>query len=294
MKKYLLAALPLLVGALATVAALAAGEARSIVSTTAVAWLWFIAGAAGSGILALVFIGRARRRFAENEGMRRGAAAQLDNQARLLSRLDHELKNPITAILAGVSNLDPEQPSVASIQAQAERLSRLLTDLRKLGELRTVALEREPVSLEAVAGEVVAAMAELPETAERSITLSFPRAPRPLPSVLGDADLLFLALYNLVSNAAKYSAPGDTIEVRGSEGDGMATIEVADTGRGIADAEQESVWEELSRGRDALDVPGSGLGLPFVRTIVERHGGSVQLRSRAGEGTLVRLSVPLA
>ena len=294
MKRYLLAALPLLVGALATVAALAAGEARSIESTTAVAWLWFIAGAAASIILALVFIGRARRRSAENDGMRRGAAAQLENQARLLSRLDHELKNPITAILAGVSNLDSDQPSVASIQAQAERLSRLLTDLRKLGELRTAALEREPVSLEGVAGEVVAAMAELPETAERAITLSFPRAPRPLPSVLGDADLLFLALYNLVSNAAKYSAPGDTIEVRGSEGDGMATIEVADTGRGIPDAEHESVWEELSRGRSALDVPGSGLGLPFVRTIVERHGGSVQLRSRAGEGTLIRLSVPLA
>jgi two-component system OmpR family sensor kinase len=111
--------------------------------------------------------------------------------------------------------------------------------------------------------------------------------------VRGDRDLLFLALYNLVSNALKYSSAGDTIEVRGSEREGGVMIEVADTGRGIPDHEHTQVWEELARGRTTLDVPGSGLGLPFVRAIVERHSGQVQLSSRPGEGTAVRVALPL-
>jgi two-component system OmpR family sensor kinase len=139
---------------------------------------------------------------------------------------------------------------------------------------------------------VVDALADLPEAAERTVTLGFPRAPRRLPPVFADADLLFLALYNLLANAVKYSSAGDTIEVRGAEDDGIVTIEIADTGMGIPEDEQSVVWEELTRGSEARVVPGSGLGLPFVRAIVQRHGGSVELRSRPQEGTLVRVSLP--
>jgi two-component system OmpR family sensor kinase len=290
---WVLAAIPVVAGIVATAISLAAGDTRVVESQTALAWVWVVVGAAAS--IALLGVLLVRRRIArEHErGRVAGVTAQLDDQARLLARLDHELKNPITAILAGVSNLDATEPAVTTIQAQASRLARLLTDLRKLAELRTVELELTPIDLESLAAEVVDALAELPEAADRTISLSFPRAPRPLPAVLGDPDLLFLALYNLLANAVKYSSPGDTIEVRGAEGDGVATIEIADTGMGIPEEEQAVVWEELSRGREARGVPGSGLGLPFVRAIVQRHGGSVELRSRAREGTLVRVSLPL-
>lgn len=286
-------ALPLAVGIAATVVALAVGDRRIVTSETSIAWLWLALGVAVTTALLVIELVRWRLRVAAGSGRRRGLAEGVENQSRLLARLDHELKNPITAILAGVTNLEPSQPAVASIRSQAERLSRLLADLRRLGEVRSARLEATSIDLETLIDEVIEAVLELPEAAERSVAVAFPRAPRPLPPVTGDADLLFLALYNLVANAVKYSAAGDAIDVRGIEEEGRAVIEVADTGRGIPEADQERVWEELARGSEAADVPGSGLGLPFVRAIVERHGGTVHLRSRAREGTLVRVSLPL-
>lgn len=287
--RWVLAALPVVFGAALTAYAVLTGDRRELVVVHSVAWLWFGVGFLVSAVIMLVLWSRRSQRRVAEAAYRAGADAQRENQARFLSRLDHELKNPLTAIRAGMSNLDAQSPVVASIDSQVMRLSRLITDLRKLAELRAVELEFAPVDLAALAGEVRDALAD----ESREISLGFPRAPRPLPSVRGDYDLLFLALYNLVANATKYSTPGDTIEVRGSESDGWVTVEVADTGRGIPSDEIDRVWEELSRGREALDVPGSGLGLPFVKAIIERHGGSVQMESRAREGTLVRVRLPL-
>ena len=287
--RLLLALIPLAVGLVLTVVALANGEARELVVSYSVAWGWLGLGLVATIVWLGATLSRGSRRRAVAAAKAAGEAEQRENQARFLSRLDHELKNPLTAIRAGLSNLDATTPAVASIDGQVMRLSRLITDLRKLAELRAVTLETAPVDLAELAREVVDAV----DADSRTVTLGFPRAPRPLPAVRGDYDLLFLALYNLVSNAVKYSAPGDTIEVRGSEADASVSIEIADTGRGIPNDEQSRVWEELSRGRGALDVPGSGLGLPFVKAIVERHGGSVHLQSREREGTLVRVTLPL-
>ena len=293
MRRYLLAVVPLMMGAVATAIALAMGDSRTLVSETSIAWLWLGLGIAVTAVWLAIMLPGSLRRRAVDAAVRAAVASERDNQARFLARLDHELKNPVTAILAGLSNLDSAQPAVASIQGQAERLSRLTGDLRKLAEVRSVTLELEPVDLVELCEEVQETVAELPQASDRTLSLVFPRAPRPLPAVRGDRDLLFLALYNLVSNALKYSSAGDTIEVRGSEREGGVMIEVADTGRGIPDHEHTQVWEELARGRTTLDVPGSGLGLPFVRAIVERHSGQVQLSSRPGEGTAVRVALPL-
>lgn len=292
MRRVLPALVPLAVGAAVTAVALAIGDSRTLVSETSIAWLWCAVGVVATLVWLSVLATRALRARAVDAAVRAAVTGERDNQARFLARLDHELKNPVTAMLAGLSNLDAANPAVASIQGQAERLSRLTGDLRKLAEVRSVALELEPVDLAELCSEVQDAVAELPQASDRTIALVFPRAPRPLPTVRGDRDLLFLAIYNLVSNALKYSSAGDTIEVRGLEREGGVTIEVADTGRGIPEAEQTHVWEELARGRTTLDVAGSGLGLPFVRAIVERHAGSVELSSRPGEGTAVRIALP--
>jgi two-component system OmpR family sensor kinase len=70
-------------------------------------------------------------------------------------------------------------------------------------------------------------------------------------------------------------------------------VEVADTGPGIPEPEIAHIWDELYRGEGARGIPGSGLGLALVRAIVERHGGQVSLRSRAGQGTVFSLRLPL-
>jgi two-component system OmpR family sensor kinase len=222
-------------------------------------------------------------------------ATAAEERRQFLRRLDHELKNPLTAIQAGLVNLedDRNEAAIQSIKTQTQRLSRLVADLRKLAELETRPIERAPVDLTAVLEETVAIVQEDPGANQRSISLSLPQAPWPLPEVQGDEDLLLLALINLLSNAVKFSGPGSRIEVRAFEDAEMVIIEVADTGPGIPEAEVPFVWQELYRGRSARGVPGSGLGLALVRAITERHGGQVSIRSRIQQGTVVTMKLPI-
>jgi two-component system OmpR family sensor kinase len=222
-----------------------------------------------------------------------------EERRRFLQRLNHELKNPLTAIRAGLVNvangltMATHQHALASVEAQVLRISRLASDLRKLAELEARPLERVPVGVAGLLQEAVALAREQPEARRRRLTLVLPQAPWPVPDVLGDWDLLFLAAYNLLDNALKFTRPGDTVEVRASEDGAFVVIEVADTGPGISEEEVPRVWEELYRGQGARGVPGSGLGLALVRAIVERHGGRVALRSRVGQGTVVTLRLPV-
>lgn len=221
-------------------------------------------------------------------------ATTAEDRRQFLQRLDHELKNPLTAIQAGLANLvgGSNEQAIESIKAQTQRLSRLVADLRKLAELETRPIERSPVNLSEILQESVAIVQEEPEAAERSLNLSLPQAPWPLPEVLGDEDLLHLALLNLLGNAVKFSQPGATVEVRAFEDADMVIIEVADTGPGIPESEVPFVWQELYRGQGARGVPGSGLGLALVRAITERHGGQVTIRSRVQQGTVVTMKLP--
>jgi two-component system OmpR family sensor kinase len=279
----------------------------------------------GLALSVLVTVGLVLWEWAGRRGEQRatGVRAQVaEERRRFLQRLDHELKNPLTAIRAGLANLanglatttlrqplDPstgsfdfaqdktqdtaQQETLASIEAQVLRLSRLTSDLRKLAELEGRPLERVPVDIAELLQEAVTLAQEQPEAEARRLTLTLPQAPWPVPDVLGDWDLLFLAIYNLLDNALKFTRPGDTVEVRASEGGTFVIIEVADTGPGIPQEELPRVWEELYRGQGARGIPGSGLGLALVRAIVERHGGRVTLRSREGQGTVVTMRLPV-
>jgi len=221
-----------------------------------------------------------------------------DERRRFLRRLDHELKNPLTAIRAGLANLawvsskEAQGEALSSVEAQALRLSRLAADLRKLAELEIRPLERTSVNMADLLQEVLEIAQERPEGAERRLRLTVPQAPWPLPDINGDQDLLFLAVHNLVDNALKFTAPGDTVEIRAFEDGATVVIEVADTGPGIPEEEVPHVWEELYRGQGARGVQGSGLGLALVQAIAERHGGQTGLRSRAGQGTMFTLRLP--
>ena len=247
-----------------------------------------------------VTVGR-RRRDAELRRLR----LQVQEEARMqhrqfLRRLDHELKNPLTAVRAAVADASQgASPAIAVnlevVDAQSRRMSRLLTDLRKLAELEAAPLDLEDVDLAETVQDAVTAVIE--EAAGRGaavrIRLDLPSVPWPLPHVRGDGDLLYSAVYNIVSNAAKYTPAGGAVEVRGREEGGTVTIEVADTGIGVPEREMGLVFRELGRAGNARALPGSGLGLPLVRTIAQRHGGTVGMTSREGVGTRVWLVLPV-
>ncbi|MEJ2759763.1 MAG: histidine kinase dimerization/phospho-acceptor domain-containing protein, partial [Anaerolineales bacterium] len=143
-----------------------------------------------------------------------------EDHRRFVRRLDHELKNPLTAIRAGLTNLSSEPlggyltSELNAVHAQVLRISRLVTDLRKLAVLETRLPEKADVDLAELLGYVVNDFNRQDMLENRQLTLILPNAPWPLPDIEGDADLLLLAVNNLVENAVKYTSPGDTIEVR--------------------------------------------------------------------------------
>ena len=253
-------------------------------------------------LIALIMIVGRYRRNADRRRLRR----QIQEEARMqhrhfLRRLDHELKNPLTAVRAAVADASQSaSPAIAVnlevVDAQSRRMSRLLTDLRKLSELEAAPLDLEDVDLAETVQDAVTAVIE--EAAGRGVAvrirLDLPSIPWPLPHVRGDGDLLYSAVYNVVSTAAKYTPAGGAIEVRGREESGMVTIEVADTGIGVPEREMGLVFRELGRADNARALPGSGLGLPLVLTIARRHGGNAGMTSREGVGTRVWLALPVA
>lgn len=292
----LLALSPLLLALLAAGALLLAFPDVVVRFTVAPAVLAGLVGVAISALLlGAVMINRltAKRR---QDALEAGAAHAKAEHLAFLSRLDHEMKNPLTAIRAALAAHGIEGSSHLQVaDAQAARLGSLVGDLRKLSELQSRPLEVEPVDLGQIVGDSVQAVtAYLQQVGSaRTFGVHFPTVPWRIPPVQGDPDLLYLAVFNLLANAAKFTSDGDTVEVRAGEADGRVWLEVADTGLGIPAADLAQVWDELARAANARGIAGSGLGLPLVRIVVERHGGRVSLRSREGEGTAVRMELPI-
>lgn len=248
-----------------------------------------------------------RLRAKRNQQLEAAREQERDHAAgarrRFLRRLDHELKNPVTALralaaegAAGAALGMDTRNEWASASTQALRMSRLVGELRGLAELEVSELDVERVRVDELIREALADLAEgesAGDLARRQVRVHLPEAPWPLPEVTGDPDLLRVVFHNVIGNAVKYSAAQDRIEITGREGEGTVLLEVADTGRGIPESELDLVFEELARGSNAADRHGSGVGLSLVRIIVERHGGSVTLLSREGEGSSVRIQLPL-
>lgn len=233
---------------------------------------------------------------------RRHIAALLqasEERRHFLRRLDHELKNPITAILAGLANLgssetdEQRNTAMRSVEAQMSRLRNLVSDLRKLADLERRSIEFNPIEMSPILLEAFEYVRDQELARSRNLSISIPQAPWPLPYVSGDRDLLFLVVHNLLDNALKFTNEGDTIELRAYEDGSKLVVEVADTGLGIREDERAHIWDELYRGEDARGIPGSGLGLALVKSIVQRHNGSVDLRSRSGQGTVFAFSLPI-
>ncbi|MCZ7544938.1 MAG: HAMP domain-containing histidine kinase [Anaerolineae bacterium] len=231
------------------------------------------------------------------EQVRQGASAE---HRRFVQRLDHELKNPLTALRAGLGTLaltladENQRQLVQTMEAEARRLSRLVADLRKLAELESAPLDAHLIDLQSFFAEVADLERERIDRDGPHFTLDLAPELGSAPRLIGDQDLLLLAIHNLLDNAFKYTPPEGHVRLRVWIDDEDLVIQVSDTGIGIAEKEIHLVWEELYRGENAKDIPGNGIGLALVKAIVERHYGVTALRSQPGEGTTVTLWLPLA
>jgi two-component system OmpR family sensor kinase len=263
--------------------------------------LWLVAGLGVSVVMAGAWAGQRWMKRRVSDALTEERAGQAADRRRFLRRLDHELKNPLTTMCLGIANLQnsgrlqaDEVSSLERIAHQMQRLHGLVEDLRRLAELDEAHLERARTGLPEIIEEAVVLAQSAPAWAERPVDTKLQQIPWPVAHVWGDRDLLVVAFRNLVENALKFTAADDRVEIRAADDGRHAVVEVADTGPGIAPDELPHIFDELFRGRNARELPGSGLGLALARRIVSLHGGQIDVRSRMGEGTVVRVSLPLA
>lgn len=289
MRAYLWPTLLVLIAGLVTVLWWLGGETRLLYLDVG---LWAVPLVIG-GLVAIGWAGGIALGSAKNRAV---SAARLKSErlARethrtFVGRLDHELKNPVTALRMAMPRVTEPELAIA-MRGQVDRLAGLVSELRKLSEIDDYPVAQEAVELTEVIDDVLQDV----NLADRQVVVSLPRAPRPLPAVWGDRDLVFLALYNVVSNAQKYSFSGDTLEIRAAEERSQVRIEISDTGCGIPADEVNQVWGELARGAGVRHIPGHGLGLPMVSAVLRRLGGQCELSSIAGQGTTVVLRLPIA
>jgi signal transduction histidine kinase len=215
----------------------------------------------------------------------------------------HELRTPLTSILGYLEVLrEGEAGTLSSEQARfldvvarnAERLLRLVNDLLAVAraDAGRLGLEIGEVDLAAVAREAVQGAERAAE--ERGIALSMDLEAGSL-LVGGDRARLEQVVDNLVSNAVKFTPPGGDVTVRlSAEGD-RALLEVADTGMGIPRSEQDRLFQRFYRTTLAIQSasPGTGLGLAISKMIVDAHGGTIDVESEEGAGSVFRVRLPL-
>lgn len=253
----------------------------------------------GAATAYLLHRGRVEKRH--QQALQRARDDAFKERRRFMQRLDHELKGPLTSILGNLTNLlqtstgPVQQDMLTTIQAQTGHLRQLTGEMRKLAELDTRPLSVDTVDVAGLLEQAVALARERPQARERRLVLTLPQPwPWAAPAIMGDRELLLVAVSNLLDNALKFTAPDDTVEVRVADDDGFVRIEVADTGPGIPEDELSHIGKELFRSREALGIPGSGLGMAMVETIARRHGGTVTVHSRVAQGTVVILRLPTA
>ena len=295
MTRYLLALIPLLLGVGLAVVWQAGEVANPVLYLRAdVGTAFLLLGITGAVVSLAAVAAAERRRAAVARAARQAAEEEAESRRRFMRRLDHEVKNPLTAMRAALANMNGnlDESTMRSMRNQVDRMARLSADLRKLTDLEIQPLEQDDVDLAALLADLVEIAQSRPDAATRRVILAVPQAPWPLAPVPGDRDLLFLAFHNLVDNAFKFSNDGATIEIRAYEDGSGVAVEVADTGPGVPPDELPHLGEELYRASAAVGVEGSGLGLALVRAIVTRHHGTLSIRSRPGQGTVVTVRLP--
>ncbi|MGA9526188.1 MAG: ATP-binding protein [Myxococcaceae bacterium] len=212
---------------------------------------------------------------------------------RFSAQLAHDLKNPLAALKGATQFLKEEVARGTLLQSgpefidliheQAERLQRVVDQYQRLARVEPLLA---PMELNQLVGNVLALQA-FASTARIQVR---PELADQLPACELDPDLVSNALENLLRNAFEAMPSGGTVSVKTAPGEvpDRIVLSVEDTGRGMNARTRERAFDPLF----TTKASGSGLGLAFVRQVVEAHGGTITLSSREGSGTVVRMNLP--
>ncbi|RJP54704.1 MAG: GAF domain-containing protein [Anaerolineaceae bacterium] len=227
-------------------------------------------------------------------------------KSEFVATVSHELRTPMTSIrgyadilLLGAAGALNENQShfLQIIKNNTERLNILVNDLLDISRIEAgrVTLAPQPLDLREVAEDVLADILRRSQEENKPMAISL-EAPKELPRVFGDSERVRQILDNLVDNAYHYTPVDGQIQVRLHSENGEVRVDVTDTGVGVSPEDQERVFERFYRGEHplVLATPGTGLGLPIVKQLVEMHHGRIWMTSKGipGEGSTFSFTLP--
>ena len=220
-------------------------------------------------------------------------------KSRFVSMASHEFRTPLSSVLSSASLIgkytNTEQQAnrdkhINRIKESVKHLNDLLEDFLSLGKLDEGKIGAQfgvfnlPETIHDTIDEVRGMVRKGQEIKYEHQGESFTNS---------DKKLLKNILINLVSNALKFSPEDATVEVKSEAKGGHATISVRDRGIGISQEDQQHLFSSFFRGKNALNIQGTGLGLHIVKRYTDLIGGSINLQSRLGEGTTITITIPI-
>ncbi len=238
--------------------------------------------------------------YQEEKRLRQELQTEVKKRIEYTRGLVHELKTPITPIIAAAELLleeirePPLDNLVKSISRSAANLDRRIDELLDTArsEVSMLRLHPESIDVTTLLRDVASEMRLVAQHGKQSLVLGIPAS---LPMVVADKDRIRQVLLNLLSNAIKYTPPGGKITLSAEHDDTNLIISVSDTGHGINEEQQKHLFEPYYRVEDGRELlSGLGLGLYLAKSLVELHGGRIWVKSEKNKGSTFSFSLPLA
>jgi signal transduction histidine kinase len=225
---------------------------------------------------------------------------QVREKLEFMAIISHELKTPLTSIIASgellseeIQEQGPQRRLIQNIVHSAHNLLVRLNGLLDVSknEVGRPQFQPKPLDIEFLLEDIYEQVSPIVKNKKQSLTLDVPDF---LPIVLADAPRLEQVLLNMLANAVKFTPEGGSIILRARKQEADLVVEVQDNGIGIAKEEQAKLFQPYSRVvSDEQSYNGVGLGLALAKQIVELHGGRIWVESELGKGSTFAFSLPL-
>jgi signal transduction histidine kinase len=217
--------------------------------------------------------------------------------------ITHDLKTPLQTVRSFLEMLqlgvfgklnDTGGKLLSTAYNASEQMVALIDNVLQLEKLRSgnISLQREPIDITALVDKCIEFLKLIAE--EKKVILSVDHRCSPEHLVFVDCFWIEQVIINILSNAIKFTPNGSTVSISDSSAAGSVEIRIADQGPGISKEEMKLVFDRFHRVQSTAATPGTGLGLPIAKELIELHGGSISVESEEGKGATFVLRLPAA
>jgi signal transduction histidine kinase len=214
----------------------------------------------------------------------------------VMNIVSHELKLPLTTILGFgemlVATLDRDEKMYAEeICSQSRRLGKMIEDFLDIARVESgrYKINRYPLDMLSVIYDAISAVTHMANRKDIELEVNVPNKVTP---IMGDEPLLTQAVLNLLDNAVKFSPKNSTVYFTLQEKEDQLRISIKDEGPGVTVSDRKRIFQKFSRGEIQPEEKGFGLGLSFVKQVVDGHGGSIEVLSVSGRGAEFEMILP--